>query len=371
MTPRARARSFHLRGEPPSPSLSAPPSPASPGRSVTPRLNVARRGLEISTAQIGPGLLALARQASTFLLGGCAPGVQHRRRVPRALVEGRCAIAGAVGEGVGIGIGKREEGEDVEAGSFTESEPNVEGRKTGLEVSVEEPQVDNVLFDAETDLTADDNETKTQPQTQPQIQTQTHDPTARVEAEREPERAPPKADLPLHETEAVCANPPPPRDPEPPAPTDPAHAQIRAEVVHKFAAFTAARLARASLPPTPLLLTTPPQHPHRPMLDDPFAASPAAPRAPVHFVPAHPLRLHYPSLHPLRTDQQQSPTPQPRPGRLRPPLRQQTVFFKQPSVLQPTGPKPPAYWAPHPAGKRSCAVPIKAPYDRDVEDKEN
>ncbi|KAJ7510099.1 hypothetical protein B0H11DRAFT_1176317 [Mycena galericulata] len=129
-----------------------------------------------------------------------------------------------------------------------------------------------------------------------------------------------------------------------------------------LARHAAARLSRAATTTasSPVLAATPPPPSRRPAapLDDPFAETTPAPATPrAQFVPAHPLRLHYPSLL-LRADQQQSPTPQPRPGRL--PLRQQTVFFKQPRVSTMPSP-PPKYWAPHPAGARSCAIAIKAP----------
>ncbi|KAJ6525679.1 hypothetical protein B0H19DRAFT_1198370 [Mycena capillaripes] len=170
----------------------------------------------------------------------------------------------------------------------------------------------------------------------------------------------------LSPLESRCASPKPefepPRTYRPPAPRSSSspHAELRANLVRKVAAFTATRISRVPSVSPPLR----PTH-----LDDPFAETCAAtPRAP--FVPAHPAVLRYRGQQ-FRFDQEQSPTPQPRPGR--PPLRQQTVFFKQVTPRAET--PPPEFWAPHPAGSRSCAILIKAPpvtsTSRVAADKEN
>ncbi|KAJ7047043.1 hypothetical protein C8F04DRAFT_1308768, partial [Mycena alexandri] len=140
----------------------------------------------------------------------------------------------------------------------------------------------------------------------------------------------------------------------------PVRAQLRADIMRRVAAFTAARIARCpsvspplGTTPTPTL-ATPPRHATH-FDSDPFADTPRA-SGPAHFVPAHAAALHFPSLQRVRPEQQQSPTPtHARTGR--PPLRQQTVFFK-PRAASTT---PPKYWAPHPAGSRSSAIVVKAP----------
>ncbi|KAJ7775116.1 hypothetical protein B0H16DRAFT_1509589 [Mycena metata] len=140
----------------------------------------------------------------------------------------------------------------------------------------------------------------------------------------------------------------------------PVRAQLRADIMRKVAAFTAARIARSPSVSPPQATTprptfaTPPRHATH-FDSDPFADTPRA-SAPAHFVPAHAAALYFPSLLRVRPEQQQSPTPtHARTGR--PPLRQQTVFFKP----RETSTTPPEYWAPHPAGSGSSAIVIKAP----------
>ncbi|KAJ7172249.1 hypothetical protein C8R46DRAFT_1216103 [Mycena filopes] len=141
----------------------------------------------------------------------------------------------------------------------------------------------------------------------------------------------------------------------------PFRAKLRVDLVRRVAAFTAARLARDASVSPPVgpaslipMLATPPR-PGMHFDSDPFADTPRASAA-VSFVPAHPAALDFPSLQRVRPEQQQSPTPaHPRTGR--PPLRQQTVFFKQRAASS----TPPEYWTPHPAASRSSAIIIKAP----------
>ncbi|KAJ7063452.1 hypothetical protein C8F01DRAFT_78071 [Mycena amicta] len=138
--------------------------------------------------------------------------------------------------------------------------------------------------------------------------------------------------------------------------------ELRSDIVRRVKVFTTARMSRvpeASPSPT---ITTPTRHSplvSSDILDDPFSSptqyTPCLPsRNPATLQVLALMRTHFFSIR----QTQNSPTPVARPGvRRRPALRQQTVFFDQPDSPIKT---PPKFWKPHPAGKRSCAIPIKA-----------
>ncbi|KAJ7087806.1 hypothetical protein C8R44DRAFT_752079 [Mycena epipterygia] len=349
-------------------------------------------GLNLNPQRIeaSASLLALARQASAFaftLLGGCAPGVRPHKRVPRALLAGQAGVDVEMGLQVG-GMARTTSARAIKAAEDTSGGVHVvpadadwDGESNDA-VSGPQDQVPPVMEaqveeQADTEPAGYDTEVE-----EPQIQT--------TNAPADPEHAPPPAAdslvVPLEQPTA-------PRDVEHPAagPDDLAqttldapprpHAQLRAALIRKVTAFTAARVARAAASPTTTAVTAPATPPR----DDPFSAT-FAPTNNPHSSSNHP----HPTLAArtaLRLDvcanADQSPTPQPRPGR--PPLRQQTIFFAVPashlgspsqsdsnksspqsdSKLSPQsnpGPTPPpTHWAPHPAGARSCAIPIRAP----------
>nr|GAT53327.1 predicted protein [Mycena chlorophos] len=142
--------------------------------------------------------------------------------------------------------------------------------------------------------------------------------------------------------------------------------EFRAALVNRVRHFTTTRMSRLSSP-----VVAPPAP--SPLDEDPFSSPPYHTR-PTSTKPGNrpnPETLHVLAL--ARTQvlsirgTQNSPTPALRHtsrGDRRSGLRQHTVFFQQPQP-QPQSPTqkqtPPKFWQPHPAGKRSCAVPIKAP----------
>ncbi|KAJ6597120.1 hypothetical protein DFH09DRAFT_1133752 [Mycena vulgaris] len=395
-----------------------------------PRKEVSVTGLKEASASVVPGLLALARQASAVafaLLGGCAPGVRKGRRLPQgaagAVEVGAQRIEGATEMEIGQVDVEPVRGQDRSTASVPDSDALIDRETVASagdgeqvdrdgETKAEGPQIltgdndtDNGLGEALSDSDSDAGTQLEESKLPGAQKTSENDNFGVVPDEEVAEAEKTESDLPIPQVQ-TCDNVDAAPDSEPllsppsassliaadpfvnltettdielPAPIiaprvleHPAgpHAKLRADLVRKVAAFTAARLTRCVAPvPAPLLMAaliaSPPLR--RTAFDDPFVDCPATPRA-APFVPAHPLALHYPSLQ-FRPDQQQSPTPQPRVGR--PPLRQQTVFFKQvqPSTAHKLKRPSPELWAPHPAGKRSCAIVIKAP--RDAEDKEN
>ncbi|KAJ7219494.1 hypothetical protein GGX14DRAFT_560572 [Mycena pura] len=161
----------------------------------------------------------------------------------------------------------------------------------------------------------------------------------------------------------------------------PRHPELRADLVQRVKAFTAARLAGTHVPVSSPRRAAPTRPPlDRAGLDDPFV-TPTQPRQrqhQSHSPPVPNLAFALARIRALRPAQQ-SPTPHQHARKGRPVLRQQTVFFKQaqtptgtsPGTHTPAPPKP-KFWAPHPAGSRSCAIAIKAPARwPPVEDKEN
>lgn len=402
----SRRRSFHLNAN------------ASPTTAITAPRPAALNPQHIEASVLSIGLLAFARQASVFaftLLGGCAPGMRSKpKRVPRALLAGTPRQeVNAVMEA----SRDDSEGQRIQAQTDDGAKQNCEFIATTVD-----PQI-NEFADAgagEVDLGVGDAEMG------PQIQARDINVVSSVP--KQTDHAPPSSpavvpDSPVTLTEKTtlylqtrvkskpvlitpptgvglgllipststnelrllsplesrCASPKPEFEPVhshlPPAARS-SDSELRADLVRKVAAFTAARLSgsrgpSASPPPRAALIRTPPLPSYSPAyLDDPFSETCAAtPRAP--FVPTHPVRFGYPSLQ-FCPDQPQSPTPHPKTGC--PPLRQRTVFFKQ--VSPRAGTPPPQFWAPHPAGSRSCAITIKAPLPTSMQrrvagDKEN
>ncbi|KAJ7709664.1 hypothetical protein B0H17DRAFT_1324544 [Mycena rosella] len=414
----------------PPPTLTLAPPRAKANLNSDPRGTHSEVSLNIGTGIVGIGLLALARQASAAAyallgLGGCAPGVGVRggragaRRVPRGIV---CA-----GEEIDS---KQDDGAEAPVQEII-GVPHcvhaiVETKTTEerVDLDLEKLEVPDDCPDAGTEAKLATREATSLTSSPPAPQIYAHPceedgaPQAEYPAsESEHVDSPPSAssnsaeeatglEVPAEPAAPLIAShaaedPAPPQErghrdspielgkrtstdleapvplvaPEHPAVCSPhVRAELRADLLRRINIFTAARISRGApglpLPRTAAPISPPPPRPAP--ADDPFAAADAPPfahRAPAPFVPAHPLGLRFPSLQRAsRPDQQQSPTPQPRAPGGRPPLRQQTVFFKhnqaqaeqwQSRADTPT--KQPAFWAPHPAGKRSCAVVIKAP----------
>ncbi|KAF7323120.1 hypothetical protein HMN09_00092200 [Mycena chlorophos] len=147
--------------------------------------------------------------------------------------------------------------------------------------------------------------------------------------------------------------------------------EFRAALVNRVRHFTTTRISRLS---SPVVAVPAPPAPS-PLDEDPFS-SPLYPTFTKSNTRPNPETLHVLAL--ARTQvlsvrgTQNSPTPAlrhtNRGDRRRPAasgLRQHTVFF-QPQPQSPTQKQtPPKFWQPHPAGKRSCAVPIKAPVGKE------
>ncbi|KAJ6497074.1 hypothetical protein C8R47DRAFT_331707 [Mycena vitilis] len=397
----ARRRSFHLTADP---TLSTPrPGPAA--RSLDPQR------LEVGALSIG--LLALARGASAFAFSflGCAPGVRQKtKRVPRALLAGIPRIE------VAAVTDSKAEGQHQQ--NLAPTRPTAEPECNIIVKTLEPLELLEPRIDAHEDEDAGTGETDLGVDVklgEPQIQTCDDDDDATNRVSEVPEDAPPPAeplivtDPPMSLTKktalhiqsranATPVGPPvgvglgilvispstnerrllsplelrrtspkpefePARTQQPVAScsSNSPHAELRASLVRQVTAFTAARISRGSS-------LSPPSTPRTVHLDDPFAED-VTPRAPP-FVPPQPAALRCRGLQ-FRANQEQSPTPlHVKPAR--PPLRQQTVFYRQ---VTPPAKQPPGFWAPHPAGSRSCAILIKPPpatsTSRQVGDKEN
>ncbi|KAJ6502304.1 hypothetical protein C8R45DRAFT_615237 [Mycena sanguinolenta] len=375
----ARRRSFHLNA-----NASAAIAPTS--RPGTLNLN---QGIQAQAGALTIGLLGFARQASTFaftLLGGCAPGVRPKtKHVPKALLVGspREAV-----EMLPADESPETTGEGFERPTEQESKvlavPNEQGQQVhATDESGKQPEVLDIA-----DAGAEWANLRIRPRDNDLLfEELDHSPAPQTEkpylAIPIPPIAPPIAFglgllIPSASTnelrllsplESRCASPKPEFRPIPPLcrrSSNPSQAELRANLVSKVAAFTAARLSGSRRTSTSL----PPHAASPSCLNDSFAQLNVPATSRVSFVSAHPAHLYNPSLQ-FSPNQPQSPTPHPRPGR--PCLRQRTVFFAQ--VSPRAGTPPPEFWSPHPAGSRSCAIPIKAPPSlgkRPVpEDKEN
>jgi hypothetical protein len=388
----ARRRSFHL-------NVNASSAIAHPIRSAA--LNP--QGIEAQAGALTIGLLAFARQASAFaftLVGGCAPGIRQKtKRVPRALLAGspraaedaKLPLEGGITGIEATGTATRELAEVFECLMCEEQlQVQVQNDSDPRADKTTEPQIE---LQEEIDL-ADTGRAAEFEFEKGELPVRLHHSSIVLEdPERTPQCAEPekpalelqgKPTLPItappiaiglglfipsaSSNELKLLSPLASRYASPEREIESVHThrlyacvssgspqnELRANIVSKVAAFTAARLSgsrRPSASPTPR-----PALPPRPAyLDDPFAESFAA-TPPSSFVPTHPARLCYPSLQ-FSSNQQQSPTPSPRPGRSS--LRQRTVYFTQ--VSPRAGTPPPAFWSPHPAGSQSCAILIKVP----------
>ncbi|KAJ7444875.1 hypothetical protein FB451DRAFT_1433903 [Mycena latifolia] len=341
------------------------------------------------------GLLALARQAAATvavaLLGGCAPGVRPRggacrggwwRRTGAGAETVRVRVRVRVRRGgcrpIEGGGGQADGDEELQImGQDTEDAPqSIE--ELGAVSTIKAGEEEQIQIEAHDGSDAEDAETQGADlpvvSVPPQIQACENDGGAPLAVgaapeEPDPQPSPPSAsssivpdltettalDLPTEASASLV--------PEPPAACPPPHAQLRADLVRKITAFTAARVSRAALAPAhppaaqSLPASPPPRRPVPAPADDPFADSPhpTFPRPLPARAAAHALAQR------LLAAQQQSPTPHSRAGR--PPLRQQTVFFNTSinagQVESPASkPRaPPTFWAP----ARPCKVAIKAP----------
>ncbi|KAJ7272023.1 hypothetical protein B0H12DRAFT_1067080 [Mycena haematopus] len=367
----ARRRSFHL-------NVNAGAAIAHPLRPAT--LNLDPQDIQAQAGALTVGLLALARQASAFaftLLGGCAPGVRTKTKcASKALLAGSPPDTAKMlleGESIetttveGLEHPRDEEqpevavsnDEGLQAQAMNDSgiqleELDIADAGTGwVNLDIQPHENDHLVEDP--DLTPTTKTEKPALNLQvPPIPSIVAPPIAiglgllipsastnelRLLSPLESRYASPKPEFESVPAFSRCSSGSP-------------QAELRANLVSKVTAFTAARLSgsrRSSSPPS--------RAASRPAcLDDPFADLSTPTTLPSSFVPAHPAHFCYPSLQ-FGPDQPQSPTPHPRPGR--PSLRQRTVFFAQVSPRANT--PPPEFWSPHPAGSRSCAIKIKAP----------
>ncbi|KAJ7156952.1 hypothetical protein C8R43DRAFT_1125513 [Mycena crocata] len=355
-----RRRSFHLNA---CEATNVHSKRASPTAATNSSLNP--QHIEVRAASIG--LLALARQASVFtfaLLGGCAPGIRQRpKRVQRTLLEGPGGEETLLQleAGVGMELAVQKAGKtDLESDGLVRDDAETNGPQIQPDTSSRpSPQAksQNSLKSAERPVEVDDDLPE---MVEPQIQLPNNEGSSVLRLSQDALSLP-----------AATASVETPTEDQTIAPLDvglppDSRVQLRADLMRKISALTAARISRgpAAAPPPPspphpaeVFATPPPRH--TAYFDDPFAdATSPVPRA--QFVPAHPITLCYPSMQRFRADQQESPTPLVRQARQgRPPLLQQTVVYQ---IQSHTAPRtPPKFWSPHPAGSRSCAIAIKAP----------
>ncbi|KAF7304990.1 hypothetical protein MKEN_01213700 [Mycena kentingensis (nom. inval.)] len=304
MTAATRRRSFHLQTNP---------------TTAIPKLQ---------PAALTDSLLSLAQQASAFaftFLAACAPGARQHKRAPRTLLAGKCPSP-TIGD-----VEVKDEACTTARACIAEIEPPASSA-----VLSESDALGAVSIDASLEVPFE--------KATPEVPSFSSNGPVGLGILVPSESA--RQLRSLAELNHRC--------PSPQSASD-----VRSDIVLRVKAFTAARRAN---PPT----ATPPMV-SPVMLDDPFA-SPTLSSGPQH-QSSNVATLQFLAMaraHVLSVrGTQHSPTPVPRPGvpRRRPVLRQQTVFFNQPA--KPT--TPPKFWKPHPAGKRSCAIQIKAPKT----DKEN
>ncbi|KAK7037932.1 hypothetical protein R3P38DRAFT_530638 [Favolaschia claudopus] len=364
----ARRRSFHL-------NVNASHA------AITPSLRTGGYGLDAQVGALTTSLLDLARQASAFaftLMGGCVPGVRSKPRVQRALLAGHLCTSDAA-------IENAEEGDanpaliegptkHMNGGQNTHTRENNDADTLSEYNGDEHDLADarglqresaHVTLEIEpTDVEMDSKHTILDElavsRKKPRVALKPFfmnavPPVAIGLGVLIPSPGTNELRL-LSPLESRCASPKPEFEPSPHlcSSTSP-RSQLRANLVSKVSAFTAARLSgsrRSSVSPPHYV---PPSTPTA-YTDDPFSHL-SATTPPASFFPTHPARLCFPSLQ-LHLNHQQSPTPHQRAGR-RPCLRQRTVFFAP--VSPRAGTPPPAFWTPHPAGTHSCAIPIKAP----------